>query len=348
VLKGKEISVMRIVHAAHYSFIRDGVEFFNCEYKLHTGLCQAGHYVYPFSISDRARVNILRSKRLGGNFANKCLIACCKNVEPDLLLLGHAQAITPQTLQALRRAHPQMKIALWYVDQVYLLRDYAHLFAKLPFLDAIFVTTGGDRLAQFRRDGCRAAFIPNPADENIERWKVDELHETDFDLVFIGSDRLRPERTALLEELAAKADGLRMGFAGCLGHPGVFGEAKDKMLKRTLLALNLSDRNDVFLYSSDRIVQLAGNGICTLTASASGLQALYAPDKEMVFYDSIDDLVAKAKRLVAAPGVAREIGRAGRVKTHACYSGKAVADFICKYVVDDSVWRDFPWACYCE
>ena len=338
---------MRIVHAAHYSFVRDGVEFFNCEYKLHTGLCQAGHYVFPFSISDRARVNILRSKRLGGNFANKCLIKCCKNVEPDLLLLGHAQAITPQTLHALRQAHPQMKVALWYVDQVYLHRDYSHLFAKLPLLDAIFVTTGGDHLAQFRRDGCRTAFIPNPADANIERWRIDESREADFDLVFIGSDRQRPERRALLEGLAAKAGGLRLGLAGCLGHPGVFGEAKDRMLKRALLALNLSDRNDVFLYSSDRIVQLAGNGLCTLTASSSGLQALYEPDKEMVFFDSIDDLVAKARKLVAAPEHAREIGRAGRIKTHACYSGKAIADFICKYTLSDPAWRDFPWATYC-
>lgn len=338
---------MRIVHAAHYNFTRDGLTYFSCEYKLHTGLCQAGHYVYPFPISDRARVNLLRSKRLGGSFANRCLVKCCKHVEPDLLLLGHAQAITPQTLQTLRHALPEMKIALWYVDPIYLLHDYAHLFDKLPLLDALFVTTGGDLLAQFRRDGCRAAFIPNPADANIERWRMDELQETDFDLVFIGSDRNHPGRRAFLTELAAKADGLRLGFAGCLGYPGVFGEAKDQMLKRTLLALNLSDRNDVFLYSSDRIVQLAGNGICTLTAASSGLQALYAPDKEMVFFDSTDDLVAKAKRLAAAPGLAREIGRAGRIKTHACYSGKTVADFICKYTMDDSAWRDFPWAGYC-
>ena len=339
---------MRIVHAAHYSFLRDGVEFFNCEYKLHNGLCQAGHYVYPFSINDRARVNLLRTKRLGGNFANTCLITCCKHVEPDMLLLGHAQAITPQTLQRVRHEHPQMKIALWYVDPVYLLRDYSHLFDKLPFLDALFVTTGGDLLAQFGRDGCRPAFIPNPADANIERWKMDERQETDIDLVFIGSDRNHPGRRAFLEELAAKADGLRVGFAGCLGHPGVFGDAKDRMLKRALMALNLSDRNDVFLYSSDRIVQLAGNGICTLTAAASGLQALYEPDKEMVFFDSIDDLIAKAKRLAANPAHAREIGRAGRIKTHTCYSGKAVADFICKYVTEDASWRDFPWARFCS
>ena len=335
---------MRIVHAAHYSFNRDGTEFFNCEYKLHNGLCQAGHYVYPFSIKDRARASLFRTTRFGGKFANDCLIECCKNVSPDLLLLGHAQSITPKTLQTLRQAHPQMKIALWYVDQVYQLSKYTHLFDKLPFLDAIFVTTGGELLEQFRRDGCRAAFIPNPADADVERWRVDDLHETDFDLLYIGSDRNRPERRAFLEELAGKAKGLRLGFSGCLGYPCAWGDTKDLMLKRSLLALNLSDRNDVFLYSSDRVVQLAGNGICTLTASSTGLQTLWEPDKEMVFFDSVDDLVAKAKRLVAAPELAREIGRAGRLKTHASYSGKAVADFMCKYIMGDSAWLDYSWA----
>jgi len=90
---------------------------------FHTGLCQAGHYVYPFSINDRARANIFGSKNFGRGFANKRLLACYKNVEPDLLLLGHAQYIKPDTLSLLRQLHPQMKIALWYVDPVYAPHD---------------------------------------------------------------------------------------------------------------------------------------------------------------------------------------------------------------------------------
>jgi spore maturation protein CgeB len=110
-----------------------------------------------------------------------------------------------------------------------------------------------------------------------------------------------------------------------------------------LCALNLSDRNDIELYSSDRVVQLAGNGLCTFSASTSGLQALYVPDQEMVFFDSLDDLVLKAIRLAQHPDEAFSIGHAGRIKTHQCYSGKTIGDFMCTYTFNvarsEGMWR---------
>ncbi|MEI8205662.1 MAG: glycosyltransferase [Kiritimatiellales bacterium] len=334
---------MRIVHAAHYSLTRDGTEFFNCEFKFHTGLCQAGHYVYPFSINDRARANIFGSKNFGKGFANKCLLDCCRNVEPDLLLLGHAQYIKPETLAMLRQSYPLMKIALWYVDPVYPPHDYEHLFQKLSCLDALFVTTGGEHLDQFRKTTCRVAFIPNPADSNLERLNLDEEHsKKEYDLVYIGSDKNRPQRRAFLEELARKSNGLRLGFAACMDQPPVWGQAKDRLLRKSLMALNLSDRNDIALYSSDRLVQLTGNGLCTFSDAASGLQALYEPDREMVFFDSLDDLIVKAKRLAQRPEKACAIGRAGRIKTHQYYSGKAIGDFMCKFTFNGTL-AGFAW-----
>ena len=334
---------MRIVHAAHYSLTRDGTEFFNCEFKFHTGLCQAGHYVYPFSINDRARANIFGSKNFGKGFANKCLLSCCKNVEPDLLLLGHAQYIKPETLGMLRHLHPRMKIALWYVDPVYPPHDYDHLFRKLPYLDALFVTTGGEYLDQFRKTTCRVAFIPNPADSSLERLNLDEDHsKKEYDLVYIGSDKNRPQRRAFLEELTQKSTGLRLGFAACLDQPSVWGQAKDRLLRKSLMALNLSDRNDVPLYSSDRVVQLTGNGLCTFSDAASGLQTLYEPGQEMVFFDSLDDLIMKARRLAERPDEACAIGRAGRIKTHQYYSGKVIGDFMCKFTFNGTLF-EFTW-----
>ena len=325
---------MRIVHAAHYSLTRDGTEFFNCEFKFHTGLCQAGHYVYPFSINDRARANIFGSKNFGKGFANKCLLDCCRNVEPDLLLLGHAQYIKPETLGMLRQLHPRMKIALWYVDPIYPPHDYDHLFQKLPYLDALFVTTGGKHLDQFRQTACRVAFIPNPADNSLERLNLDEdRSKRAYDLVYIGSDKGRPDRRAFLQELKDKGEsaGLRLGFAACLEYPAVWGQEKDQFLKKSLCALNLSDRNDIELYSSDRVVQLAGNGLCTFTPSTSGLQALYEANQEMMFFDSVDDLVMKVKRLIQYPDEAYLIAHAGRIKTHQCYSGRMIGDFMCQF-----------------
>ena len=339
---------MKILHAANYSFTRNGSEYFNCEYKFDAGFARAGHYVYPFSLNDCARMsNIFRTKALGRGAANRGLVACCRNIEPDLLVLGHAQAVVPKTLGDLRKEHPSMKIACWYVDPVYSPHPFEHLFDKMPYLDALFITTAGDWLRPFKQSACRVAFIPNPADANIEQWKVDEQTETQHDFVYIGSDRNRPERHAFLAELDQLTGDLRTGFAACLGRPAVWGNTKDAMLKSALTALNLSDRNDVFLYSSDRIVQLAGNGICTFSAASSGLSALYEPGKEMAFFENVKDLAEKIRYYAAHPAEARAIGRAGRIKTHAAYSGHAIADFMCALSFDEPRWKEFPWAKYC-
>lgn len=339
---------MKILHAASYSFTRNGSEYFNCEYKFHNGFAQAGHYVYPFSINDCARnSNLLRTKALGKAAANRGLIECCRNIEPDFLVLGHAQYITPETLKTLRAKHPAMKIACWYVDPIYPPHPFEHLLEKIPYLDALFITTAGELLIPFKNSGCRVAFIPNPADINIECWKVDEQTETQYDFVYIGSDKNRPERQAFLAELENLTGGLRTGFAACLGRPPVWGAQKDAMLKGALTALNLSDRNDVFLYSSDRIVQLAGNGICTFSAAATGLDALYESGKEMVFFDNVKDLTEKIRHYAAHPDEARAIGHSGRVKTHAAYSGLAVADFMCAFTFDEPRWKKFAWATFC-
>jgi hypothetical protein len=337
---------MRIVHAAHYSLTRDGSEFFNYEYKFHTGLCQAGHYVYPFSINDRARWNILKSKTLGKGFANKCLITCCKNVEPDFLLLGHAQYIRPETLAIIRQNHPAIKIALWYMDPVYpdIFEDYSHIFPKIPYLDAFFSVVGGPNLQQFNQYDCRAAYIPNPVDRNIERLHVDRMSNHEYDMIYIGSDKNHPERRQFLEELVRKGAGLRFGFAGCLGYPTVWGGEVDDMIAKSLTALNYTIRNDVPLMTSDRIVRMMGNGICTLTPRSSHLQELYESEKEIIYFDSVDDLVSRINDFTAHPHKARLVGEMGRKGVFARYSANQIADYICKFTFNDPQWKDFSWS----
>ena len=107
---------IRVVHAANYQLEKDGLVFSNCDIKMGQGLIQNGCYVYPFSINDRARMlSFLGSKTWGKGKANRALIQTCVNVAPDVLVLGHAQYITRDTLLEIRRLLPDIKIALWYV-----------------------------------------------------------------------------------------------------------------------------------------------------------------------------------------------------------------------------------------
>ncbi|MEZ6054134.1 MAG: glycosyltransferase [Planctomycetaceae bacterium] len=335
---------LRVVHAANYQMDKDGLAFFNPDQKIHQGLVQAGCYVYPFSINDRARMlSPTGSKIFGRGRANKALIKTCVNVHPDLLILSHAQTVTRETILAIREQVPGIRIAFWYVDPIWEGCDYGHLTKRADLFDAIFCTTGGRDLQKFCRPGCPAAFIPNPVEAGIERDRVFDDPHPEYDLVFFGRDKYAPQRREFLANLVRALPEFRMGIFGSLGHPLVFGHAKEQILSTSRMALNLSRRDDVELYSSDRIAQLTGNGILTLTAAGAGLEQLYSSD-EVVYYSDFDDLVAKARRLKQCDDERIRIARNGWEKSHSVYSAREVARFIVNLSMRFPEYHECPWS----
>jgi hypothetical protein len=337
-------SGLRVVHAANYQFAKDGLVFFNPDQKLHQGLVQNGCYVYPFSINDRARMlSPTGSKTFGKGRANKALIDTCVNVHPDILMLGHAQYIRKETLEEIRNRVPGIRIGLWYFDAMWVPKNIEHLHERNEFLDAIFATSGGELLRSVSTPDCPAAFIPNPVDPAIERLRTFENLNPEYDVVFFGCDKRAPERKQFLQDLIRALPDARLGIFGSLGNPYAFGHEKELILASSRMALNLNRRNDVELYSSDRIAQLTGNGIVTLTPAGSGLESLYSSD-EVVYFDSVDDLAKKVDYLKNHDDEALEIAKAGWKKTHEVYSVASVAAFILGVTMRHESYRLAEWS----
>ncbi len=335
---------LRVVHAANYQFAKDGRVFFNPDIKMNQGLVQAGCFVYPFSINDRARMlSPTGSKTFGKGRANTALIRTCRNIAPDVLILGHAQYISRETLLAIRNEVPDIRIGLWYVDPLWVPEHIQHLHNRVDVLDAIFTTTAGDLLKGLSRPNCPAAFIPNPVERSIERHRTFESPAPSYDLVFFGSDKRAPERRRFLTELSRSLSGSRLGIFGCLGKPGIFGHDKERLLGDSRMSLNLSRRTDVELYSSDRIAQIAGNGQLVLTPSGNGIEQLFTSE-EAVFFDDVHDLAEQVKRLVADDAQARCIARNGWEKAHQVYSARNVAQFMVALIMRDAAFRNVPWS----
>ena len=337
-------SGLRIVHAANYQLKKDGSVFFNCDHKFHQGMVQCGSYVYPFSINDRSRMlSVLGSKNFGKRRMNRALLETCLNVHADVLMLGHAQLVTRETIAEIREALPDIRVGLWYVDPVWAGAPVEHIHNRLDLLDAVFVTTGGDLLQQFHGPRTTASFIPNPADISIERYRAFDVDQPLYDLVFFGRDKNEPERRRFLERLVGELPEARIGLFGCLGNPLVFGFEKEAILRSSRMALNLSRRNDIPLYSSDRVVQTTGNGLLTLSAAACGLDALYS-DQEMVFYSSFDDAIARIRELLGQDDLCREIARRGWQKTHEHFSAARIADFMLDILTSGAASRPVLWS----
>lgn len=337
-------SGLRIVHAANYQFAKDGLVFFNPDHKLHQGLVQNGCYVYPFSINDRARMlSPTGSKTFGKGRANRALIETCVNVHPDVLMLGHAQYIQKETLAKIRSRVPEIRIGLWYFDAMWVPKNIEHLHNRSDVMDAVFATTGGELLRSVATPDCPAAFIPNPVDPSIERLRAFENPDPDYDVVFFGCDKRAPERKQFLKDLIRTAPDVRMGIFGSLGNPYSFGHEKELILASSRMALNLNRKNDVELYSSDRIAQLTGNGLVTLTPAGAGLESLYSPE-EVVYFHSVEDLAKKVRHLKQHTDAAIRIARAGWQKTHQVYSAASVAAFILGVTMRDESYRQAAWS----
>lgn len=318
---------MRIVHACNLQFDKDGAHLWNQDQKIHHGLIRLGHFVYTFSINDRARMfSPTGSKSFGKGKTNKALIETCRNVHPDLLILGHAQWITADTLREIRQILPRIRIGLWYVDPLWDDEATQHLRDRAPVLDALFCSTGGPLLESFATPTCPAHFIPSAVDAGIECHRAFETPEDEMvhDLLFFGRDKGQPERRAFLSNLRDQLPGLNVGYYGCLDQPLIMGWEKEQIIRRSKMALNLSRRSDVELYSSSRIAELMGNGILTLTPRGAGLEALYAED-EIVYFDDIEDLAAKVRRYATDRGARTAIAEKGWERNHRDYSGTEVA-----------------------
>lgn len=321
---------MRIVHACNLQFDKDGAHLWNQDQKIHHGLVRLGHFVYPFSINDRARMfSPTGSKTFGKGKTNKALIETCRNVHPDLLVLGHAQWITADTLREIRRILPDIRIALWYVDPLWETEATQHLRDRAPMLDALFCSTGGPMLESFATPDCPAYFIPSAVDAGIECHRAFETPEDEMvhDLLFFGRDKGQPERRAFLSELRDQLPGLNVGYYGCLDQPLIMGWEKEQVIRRSKMALNLSRRSDVELYSSSRIAELMGNGILTLTPRGAGLEKLYAED-EIVYFDDVNDLAEKVRHFAADRDARNAIAKKGWERNHRDYSGTEIARII--------------------
>ena len=103
---------------------------------------------------------------------NQKLITTCYNFRPDLIVLGHADSIFPETLDHLKNNYPGLKIAQWFLDPLNkygpdYLKNKNRVLDKKEFIDANFLTTSPDAL-DFIPQNKKYFYIPNPCDSSFE------------------------------------------------------------------------------------------------------------------------------------------------------------------------------------
>ncbi len=328
---------MRVLHVGNFGSRAKGAFLHSVGPKLSRGLIRTGHQVTEFADRDVARAATpFGARKLGGAHANRALTTLAHDMRPDLLLLGHADMIRPETVAQLRRAMPAMRVLQWNVDPLFEPDNIARLRSKLAVVDATLVSTAGDALRPLRRAGMRLGFLPNPVDFSIESGRADLASALPYDLFYACGNPSRPRRALCGQDwdmedffaaLRGALPGLRTCLAGLEGRPHLAGAAYQEALARCAAGLNVSRRQDALLYSSDRLAHMVGNGQAILIDRATGYDRLFGPD-ELGFFSGMDELTGLLRRMSAEPAWRQAVATAGRTRYHELFNETLVASYV--------------------
>ena len=106
--------------------------------------------------------------------------------------------------------------------------------------------------------------------------------------------------------------------------------------------INLAKPEDLYIYSSDRVSQLTGNGVLTFTHEQNHFDQLFTED-EMVFFKSNEDLVEKIAHYLKNDDGRRRIAKNGWKKTHRELNERLAAQYIVDVLFREELSHPYIW-----
>jgi hypothetical protein len=336
---------MRVLQIDNMQIRRYGRVRVSPERTLFNGLIRANFKTEVFSDRDIAQFDApLHIKPLGRAAANRRLLEMAENFRPDAVLVGHADIVTNQTLDEIRKLLPGVRIGLRNVDPLFDDANVAAIQNRMDAVDGIFVTTSGEPLKQLLAPGKFAAYIPNPTDGAVEDHDNSTKETFDWDLVFCGVGNVTDTRYTLVKALHDRLEGRDVRFAsfGMHGHPAVWGRAYEDLLEVAKMGLALNRYEGWPLYSSDRIAQLMGNGILAFVSADSGLQRFFSDDMAVFFADA-DDLADKVLAVHGDDARRKAMASTGRAYYRQHFSAERIGTFMIDTLMGRAMSHDYVW-----
>ena len=116
--KFKKNAKIKILHITNFNERYDGRLHYNTGRRINNGFIKLGHNV--LSLSDRDFIN--RSKNItdihGTKSLNKKIISIYKTFKPNLIVMGHADGVSRETLRQIKKSDANIKYAQWFLDPV--------------------------------------------------------------------------------------------------------------------------------------------------------------------------------------------------------------------------------------
>jgi hypothetical protein len=353
---------MRVLYAGNGNAKHYGARYYDVGRKIMNGLIRNGCNVYFFSDRDVKRAaNILGSGKFGKWQCNRAFLKTCAHFVPDFIILGHADIITPKTLQHARKMLPNVRIAQFNVDPVFRQTNVLKIQSKLPVVDATFITTAGPILKNFACSRGVVSYMPNPIDSSIE-WPESHLHSDQPHDVFWAlraNNPTYPGNPRIDYPLYLERSGqISIDYYGMNDKPELFGARYYQEISKCRMGLNISVNRtwsdsppakpeELYLYASDRISHYMGSGLLTFTPRENRLEELFKEDEEMIFFSSKEELLEKTIYYKKNDQQRRKIAKAGWEKSHQQLNERLVAQYITEVTFQLPLKESYAWPTEC-
>jgi len=345
---------LRILHVTNFNERHDGRLFFNTGRRLNNGFIRLGHSLLEFSDRDIQKYYKNFNDLNGAKILNEKLKKTCYNYKPDLIILGHADLISPITLGELKDDYPSLRIAQWFLDPLNkngpdYSRNIKRINDKKDFIEANFLTTSPDVL-NFLPKKVNNFFIPNPADSSFETLN-NYKKNCNMDVFFALSHGVHrgilksgkyDDRAEFINKLISNTHDVKFDIYGLKKVQPIWANQYFKTISNAKMGLNLSRGGPIKYYSSDRITQIIGNGLVTLIDEKTQYNDFFN-NKEMIFYKNIDDLSEKILKISRDDKLRKQIGQNGKKKYLKYFNSTLVAEFIINKTLNINNKKKFFW-----
>ena len=343
----------KILHITNFNERYNGRLHYNTGRRLNNGFIRLEHNV--LSISDRDIIH--RSKTpfdlTGYKKLNSNILKIGHIFKPDLVVLGHADNVSLDTLGELKNINKSIRLAQWFLDPVSpngpdYKKNRDRILQKSELIDVSFLTTFPESL-DFKIKNSH--YIPNPCDisfETLDNSKKKGINDLFFGMSHgVHRGNLKKgkydNREIFLNKLINIADqNINFDFYGLNKRQPIWGDDFLKVISNCDMGLNLSRGKPIKYYSSDRIAQLFGNGLLTFIDRKTMYDDFFDRD-EAIFYKDVNDLAEKILKYKRDSKKRKLIAKNGMNKYFKYFNSNLVSQFIINKSFDIKSKDKFLW-----
>ncbi len=333
----KKDKILKIMHITNFNERFDGRLHYNTGRRINNGFIRNNHNVLTISDRDTLHNRKIIKDFSGEKTLQEKIINSYKNFKPNMIVLGHADRVSINTLDYLKNVDKNIKIAQWFLDPLSKFGpDYSNnkkrILHKIDLIDSTFLTTDPNSL-DFKIDN--SYFMPNPCDKSFEILS-NYKKRCNFDVFFAMSHGVhrgslksgkKDDREVFINKLINKNKNIKFDVYGMNNIQPIWGEQFISKISNSYMGINLSRGLPIKYYSSDRLAQLIGNGLLTFIDRKTFLSDFFS-EKEMVFYDNINDLSEKLNKFKIDKIKGKQIAKSGKKKYFKYFNSNIISDFI--------------------